>query len=173
MLIISEKTDKILKEKNLSRYKLSKLIGKNESYINHVFRGERPFSEIVINKILPFLEVTREEFESWILADKYPKEVLKLAIQIKKDFPYKIKSILTTKIDAILQEKKISRTTLSKEIKYGQSGLNQIITRKRTMPKSVLERLAIALEISQDEILSWIVADRYSLQVLEAAYNLL
>ena len=132
-----------------------------------------PFSENAINKILPFLEVSREEFESWILADKYPKEVLKLAIQIKKDFPYKIKSILTTKIDAILQEKKISRTTLSKEIKYGQSGLNQIITGKRTMPKSVLERLSKALDISQEEISSWIVADRYSSQILEAACALL
>jgi len=41
------------------------------------------------------------------------------------------------------------------------------------MPKSVLERLSNTLEISQDKILSWIVADKYSLQILEMAFNLL
>lgn len=173
MSTVIDKINKILGEKNFNIYQLSKLMNFSEGALRKMIGTKSPFSENAINKILPFLEVSREEFESWILADKYPKEVLKLAVNIKKDFPYKRKSILTTKIDAILQEKKISRTTLSKEIKYGQSGLNQIITGKRTMPKSVLERLAIALEISQDTILSWIVADRYSLQILEAAYGLL
>jgi len=171
--MLAKKIDNILKEKNLSRYKLSKLIGCSESALNQMARGKIKFSENIIIKILPFLEVSREEFESWVIADKYPKEILKLAVQTKKDFPYKRKSILTTKIDAILQEKGISRTALSKEIKYSQSGLNQIITGRRTMPKSVLERLAIALEIPLDKILSWVVADRYSLQILETACGLL
>jgi hypothetical protein len=37
------------------------------------------------------------------------------------------------------------------------------------MPKSVLERLSKAFEISWNEILGWIVADKFSLQVLELA----
>jgi len=167
--MLTKKIDNTLKEKNLSRYKLSKLIGCSESALNQMARGKIKFSENIIEKILPFLEISRTEFESWILADKYSKEVLKLAIQAKKDFPYKKKLILTTNIDNILKEKGISRTVLSKEIKYGQSGLNQIITGKRTMPKSILERLSNALEISQDQILSWIVADKYNIQILEEA----
>ena len=102
MLISTAKIDKILKEKNLSRYKLSKLIKKDEGYINNVFRGKQPFSKQVIKKLLPILEISREDFESWILADKYPKSIIELAIKEKKEFPYKRKSILTAKIDAIL-----------------------------------------------------------------------
>ncbi|HBG49511.1 MAG TPA: hypothetical protein DDW90_08435 [Cyanobacteria bacterium UBA9971] len=173
MNILKNKIDCILKKGNLSYCKIAKLINEYESSLISMIKGKRPFTENAINKVLPFLEVSREEFESWILADKYSKEVLKLAVQSKKNFPYKRKLILTINIDAILQEKGISRTVLSKEIKYGQSGLNQIITGKRTMPKSVLERLSKALGISQDTILSWIAADRYSLQILEAAYDLL
>jgi len=173
MKVLQDKIDKILNSKTLTRYKLSQLIGITEATLCQMTTGKAKFSDNIIKKILPFLEVSREEFESWTLADKYSKEVLKLTVQAKKDFPYKRKSILTTKIDAILQEKRISRTVLSKEIKYSQSGLNQIITGKRTMPKSVLERLSKALEISQDTILSWIVADRYSLPLLEAALALL
>ncbi len=171
MPIITKKLDKILKEKDLSRYKLSKLIDKNASYINHVFRGERPFSENVINQILPILEISREEFESWVIADKYSKEVLKLAIQSKKDFPHKRKSVLTTKIDEILQEKSISRTLLAKSINYNQSGLNRMIIGDISMSKPVIEKISQTLEISQNVILSWILADKYNLKVLEMAYS--
>jgi len=167
--VISEKITKILIEKNISRYKLSKIIKMNESYINHVFRGDQPFSENMIKKLLPLLEISREQFESWIITDKYPKSLLNQALNVKKNFLFENKSILTTNIDQILKEKGLSRTTLSKEIKYGQSGLNQIITGKRNMPKSVLEKLSITFEVSQNEILSWIIADKYSLKILENA----
>jgi len=173
MPFITSKINKILNEKNSNIYQLSKLMNFSEGALRKMIGAKSPFSENAVNKLLPILEVSREEFESWILADKYSKEVLRLAIQAKKDFPYKKKLILTTRIDNILKEKGISRTVLSKEIKYGQSGLNQIITGKRTMPKSVLERLSTALEVSQDQILSWIVADSYSLKILEASYVLL
>jgi len=172
MKVLQYKIDKILNSKALSRYKLSQLTGIAEATLCQMTKGKSQFSDNIIKKVLPFLEVSRTEFESWILADKYSKEVLKLAVQAKKDFACNKQLILTTKIDSILHEKGISRTVLSKEIKYGQSGLNQIITGKRTMPKSVLERLSIAFEVSQDQILSWIIAGKYSLQILEAAYNL-
>jgi transcriptional regulator with XRE-family HTH domain len=169
MPTITKKIDDILKTKNLSRKELSKLINCTDGALNQMIRKDIPFSENVKEKILPILEVSEEEFESWILADKYPKEVLKLAIQAKKDFPDKRKSIFTTKIDSILQQKGMSRTALSKEIKYSQGSLNKMIIGKRGLSKSVLERISEALDISQNDILSWIVADRYSLQVLEPA----
>ena len=171
MIIVTRKADEILKRKNLSRYKLSKLINKDESYINHVFRGEQPFSENVIKKLLPILEIPRAEFESWIIADKYPKEIIERAIRIKKEFPYKRKSVLTVKIDKILEEKDMSRTALAKQINYSQSGLNRMITGKINTSKPVLEKVSKALDIPQEEISSWILADKYSLQVLEMAYN--
>ena len=167
MTIVTKKVDKILKEKNLSYQKLSEILKKDKSHISHIFKGDRSFSENVIEKLLPVLEISREEFEGWILADKYPKEIIERAIQIKKDFPYKRKSVLTAKIDEILDEKGISRTTLAKQINYNQSSLNQIITGKRGMPKSVLEKISKALDISQDEISSWILADKHNFEVLK------
>lgn len=173
MLIIKKKIDEALKNKNLSRYQLCKFIDFHEGSFSMILSGKRVFPEQLIEKILPVLEVSREEFEGWILADKYTKEVLELAIQAKKNFPYKRKSILTTKIDEILKEKGLSRTAFAKQINYGQSGLNQIITGKRTMSKSVLEKIAIAFEVPENEILSWIVVDKYDLRVLENGVFLL
>jgi transcriptional regulator with XRE-family HTH domain len=171
MSVLKDKIDKILKEKNLSRYKLCQSTRVADSTMSEMTTGKKPLSKNVMKKISPILEVSIEEFESWILADKYPKEILKLAIQAKKDFPYKRKSILTAKIDSILQQKGMSRTDLSKEIKYSQSALNRMIIGQINMSDSVRERIAAVFEISQDEILSWIVADRYSLQILEPAYS--
>lgn len=161
--------ERILKEKNLTIYKVSKEINVKDNALYEMAKGRSKFSEKFIKKLLPILEVSREAFESWIIADKYSKEVLKLAIQAKKDFPYKRKLILTTKIDDILQERGMSRTDLSKVIGYSQSGLNQIITGKRSVSKSVLGKLSVAFELSQDTILSWMVADRHSLAELESA----
>ncbi|EKE03146.1 MAG: hypothetical protein ACD_20C00243G0002 [uncultured bacterium] len=168
--MLTQKIDNILKEKNLSRYKLSKLVGCSESALNQMARGETKFSDNIIEKILPILEVSREEFESWILADKYPKKIIERAIQIKKEFPYKRKSVLTTKIDEILEEKGMSRTALAKQINYSQSGLNRMITGKINMSRPVLEKISKVLDIPQEEILSWILADKNSLKSLEVAY---
>ncbi|MEI8390764.1 MAG: helix-turn-helix transcriptional regulator [bacterium] len=169
MGILQNKFHYILKEQNLSYCKLAKLIDEYESSLISMIKGKRPFTEKTIKKILPILKVTKEEFESWIIADKYPKEILELAVQIKKNFPYKNKSILTNNIDCLLEKKEVSRTTLSKEINYSQSGLNQIITGKRTMSASILKKLSDFFEISQEQILSWIIADKYSLEILEQA----
>ncbi|OGH96504.1 MAG: hypothetical protein A2104_03950 [Candidatus Melainabacteria bacterium GWF2_32_7] len=169
MLIVKAKTDGILENKDISYYKLSKLVDYDDGYLNNIFRGKNPFPKNLIEKLLPILEVSREEFEGWILADKYPKEIIERAIQIKKEFPHKRKSVLTNKIDETLQEKDMSRTALAKQINYSQSSLNQIITGKRGMPKSVLEKISQTLEKSQDEILSWILVDKYSLKILETA----
>jgi transcriptional regulator with XRE-family HTH domain len=171
MSILKNKIDTILKEKGLNRHKLCQLTKIADSTLGDMVSERTPFSEYVKEKILPILEISQEEFENWIVADKYSKEILKLAIENKKDFPYKRKSMLTTKIDLILQKKGMSRTALSKEIKYSQSALNAIIIGKRGLSKSVLERISKALEIPQDEILSWVLADKYDLKVLEVSYS--
>jgi len=171
MPIITDKINKIIKEKNYNVYQISKIMDFSDGALRKMISTESPFSEKAIKKLIPILEVSKEEFEGWIIADKYPKDALKLAIQIKTDFPYKRKSVLTVKIDKILEEKGISRTSLAKEIKYSQSGLNAIIIRKRSMSKPVLEKIAKALEIPENEITSWILADKYSLQTLETAYS--
>ncbi|EKE04449.1 MAG: hypothetical protein ACD_20C00076G0001 [uncultured bacterium] len=169
MLNIKNQTDKILKEKSISYYELSKLTGYDVSYLNNIFKGKRPFSKELLKKLLPILEISKEEFESWIITDKYPKEIIERAIRIKKEFPYKRKSVLTVKIDKILEEKDMSRTALAKQINYSQSGLNRMITGKINISKPVLEKVSKALDISQEEISSWILADKHSLQVLEMA----
>jgi transcriptional regulator with XRE-family HTH domain len=169
MIDITEKIDNILKKKGLLRQELSKLIGCTAGALNQMIRKDIPFSQKVIKKLLPVLEVSKEEFESWIVADKYPKELLELAIQIRKKFPYKKKSVLTVKIDEILKNRGMSRTNLAKQINYSQSGLNRMIIGDIPMSKSVMERVANVLEIPQNEIQSWIIADKYSLEVLQNA----
>jgi DNA-binding Xre family transcriptional regulator len=169
MQLITNKINKILIKKNLNIYQLNKLMDFSEGSLRKMIGKKSPFSKKAIEKILPILEVSRDEFESWVVADKYPKELLNLAIQARKNFPYKRKSILTTKIDFILQQKNMSRTALSKEIKYSQGGLNKMIIGKIGMSESVLKRVSKVLEIPQDKILSWVLADKYSLQVLELA----
>jgi len=172
MPIITEKIENILKNKNLSRYKLNQIINYNESSLNHMINGKRAFTEEAKEKILPVLEISREEFESWILADKYPKEVIKLAIQIKKESKNNDKLILTAKIDEILQNRNMSRTQLSKLAKYDQSSVNKMLTGKESFSKTVLTKLSTALEIPENEIKSWIIADKYPLQILESALNI-
>ncbi|OGI20984.1 MAG: hypothetical protein A2287_03505 [Candidatus Melainabacteria bacterium RIFOXYA12_FULL_32_12] len=231
MLVITRKINEILKRKNLSCHKLSQLVNYKISSFDEMVKGKRPFPGHVIERLLPILEVSQEEFEGWILTDKYSREIIELAIKAKKEAcchferskeyhgsfaitqddppchcePPKEawqsnnssdksdnteqerlvrhciprndnakdkdinKLILTTKIDSILQEKGISRTSLSKQINYNQSALNAIITGKRTMSKTVLERLAKVLKISQNEIMSCIIADKYNLKTLKFA----
>ena len=169
MSTVKNKIHKILDKKNLTVYQLSKLIDFSEGALGKMINTKSPFSEKAIKKLLPILEISREEFESWILVDKYPKEIIERAIQIKKEFPYKRKSVLTVKIDEILQEKNMSRTALAKEINYSQSGLNRMITGKINLSKPVLERISKVLDISQNEILSWILADRHNMKTLELA----
>lgn len=171
MKVITKNINKILERKDISRYKLSQMINYDDSAINAMILGKRSFPDQVVEKLLPILKISREEFEGWVLSDKYPKEIIERTIQIKKEFSYKRKSILTNKIDEILEKKDMSRTALAKQINYSQSGLNRMITGKINMSKPVIEKVSKILDISQDEILSWILADKYKLKSLEIAYN--
>jgi len=212
MTIIAEKISEILKKKNLSYLKLIKKIDYPESPFYQMLRGDRPFSDIVMEKILPILEVSQEEFEGWILADKCSREIIELALKAKKEIynthchserseesqrsfentqddthchcePPKEAwqsnnssnkssniNILTTKIDSILHAKGMSRTALSKEIKYNQSALNKMILGRRSISKPVFKKLSAVLGVSQNEIMSWIIADKYTLKTLKSAF---
>jgi plasmid maintenance system antidote protein VapI len=169
--ILNKKLKKILEEKNLTSYKLEKFLDYSHGGISDMISGKRTFPDHIIEKLLPILEVTKEEFEGWILTDKYQKELLRLAIQVKEAHQNKEGLIFTTKIDEILKEKGLSRTALSKLIKHSQSGLNRVIIAKEPLSKAMLEKLSAGLEISKDELLAWKIADKYSLKTLKIAFN--
>jgi len=180
MPIVTEKITNKLERKNLTRYEAGKLLKVNLQSFYHMVNNERPFTEKVIKKILPILEVSKEEFESWIVADKYSKEILELAIKAKKESVKRnskincqpVKKILTTKLDEILQSKNLSRTALSKQIKHSQSSVNNAITGKESLSKKLMQKISTALEIPENEIQSWVIADKYSLKILELAVNI-
>ena len=225
-LVITQKISIILKEKNLTAYKLSKLMDISDSALYGMIKGIDPFSIKFIEKIAPILGVSKEEIQGWILADKYSKEIIELAIKAKKEILFQDSThchserseesqrsfenaqddthchceppteawqsnyssnksnersladaqddkrlILTTKIDSILQEKAISRTALSKQINYSQGKLNEMIIGKEPMSPLVISKIAPILDVSENQIKSWILADKYSLTALEEAIN--
>ncbi len=173
MTIISCKIDKYIKDKNITLYGFAKSLNFSEGALYDMYQNRRPFSDAAIESLLPILEVSQEEFDSWIIADKYPRKLIKQAFGVKKSTKIKKKQLIfTVKIDAILEEKGISRTTLSKQIKYDQSAVNKIITGKKSISKPVLERMAKALDVPQDDLSSWFLADKYSLKTFELALSL-
>ena len=230
MLFITQKIKEIIDKKNISQNELAKRANYDHGAFGSFIRGERPFPDEAIEKIAPILEVTKEEIQGWILADKYPKETIELAIKAKKELPLQdnthchserseesqrsfdaqddthchceppkeawqsnnssnknndIESekrsfaqddkrlILTTKIDSILQEKAISRTALSKQINYSQGKLNEMIIGKEPMSSLVISKIAPILNVSENQIKSWVLADKYSLTALEEAVKIL
>ena len=174
-MILAEKLNKKIKEKNLSQLKLAKMIDYDDAGLNAMILGKRPISEYVFERIIPILEISADEINSWILADKYSKEVLKLALKTKRSSKMDcqpIKKILTMKLDEILQSKNLSRTALSKLTGNSQSGLNRAITGKETLSKKLMKKISTVLEIPENEIQSWVIADKYPLKVLELAVNI-
>jgi len=168
MLIISKKIDNILKIKDISRYKLSKLINYHTGSLYKMIDGTNALPDEVIEKIAPILEVSVNEIKGWIVADKYSKKIIELAIQAKKE-KQNDGLILTNRIDEILKSKNLSRTGLSKLIDYSQGWLNEMIIGHEPISQSVMERMCKTLEVSEDEVRGWIVADKYSFEALEVA----
>ncbi len=179
---LKNKIDEILNNKGLSHYRTCRLIGCNDSTLSRMMNGKLPFSKNIRNKILPILEITEEEFESLVIADKYPKEIIKKAVLAKQNPPAPVEipqqktkdtksPILTTQIDKLILKKGLSRTKLSKLINYGQGIFNQMIIGKYKISGTVIERLSEVLEISQEDIKAWVLADKYSLEVLCMAWD--
>ena len=170
MLVIIKNIRKILHEKNISQNELARKINYKHGTFGKFMSGGKPFPVKVIESMASILEVSKEEIKGWILADKYSNEVFNSAIKAKKEKLHNdSKLILTSKIDEILQIKNLSRTQLSKLAKYDQSAVNKMITGKESLSKTVLTKLSNVLDISEDEIISWILADKYSLKALETA----
>ena len=228
---ITRKIKEYLRQKNISQNELARQLDFPSGAFSSALSGNSPFPNHIIEKIAPILEVTKEEIQGWILADKYPKETIELAIKAKKELLFQdnthchserseesqrsfanaqdytpchceppqeawqsnnssnksndIESkkrsfvdaqddeglILTTKIDSLLQEKGISRTALSKQINYSQGKLNEMIIGKEPISPLVISKIAPILDVSENQIKSWILADKYSLTTLENAFN--
>jgi len=167
MLIITKKITKILKNKNITQYKLAGLIGYDHGALGHMIRGERPFTDEIIQKIAPILDVSPEQIKGWVIADKYPKNILKMALKVKQEADQQAGIlILTVKIDEALKDKGLSRTGLSGVIGYSQGKLNQMIKGDEPISPLVISKIAPVLEVSEEEIVSWVVAGKYSVEAL-------
>ena len=170
MKLVTKKIKNALEKIKISQKKLARSINYSHGALSSIINGEEAFPIHIIEKIAPVLEVTVDEVKGWILADAHPKEILELALKHKNEVKKKKKElILTIQIDSILKQKNMSRTALSKQIKYCQSSLNKMITGKIKLSNTVIERIAPILEVSENEILSWAVADKYSIEVIELA----
>lgn len=173
-LLITKKIKELLKNKNLTGYKLSKIIGISDGSMYAMIRGQAEFPADKIQKIAAVLEVSSDEINGWILADKCPENVLKRAIEVKQEVQLDIGMlILTTKIDNYLQQKGLSRTSLSKVIGYSQGKLNEMIKGVEPISPLVISKIAPVLEVTEDEIISWIVADKHSINALRVAVECL
>ena len=169
MSIFTEKINKILKEKGVSQKKLGELFKKGKSHISHILSGERPFPKKHIEKILPILGVSRDEFNSWIAADEYPKELIEKAVESIKNRKYKRKPVFTQNVDRALDAKYLSRSAFAKIIVYHQPSVNKMINQKISVAPKVIDGLSEVLEIPKDDLQAWILADKYGLTALELA----
>jgi transcriptional regulator with XRE-family HTH domain len=170
MSAIKDKIDNIIKEKNISYYQLSKMVDFDESALNKMLKGKITLSYNLLEKIAPILEVSQEEIKGWILVDKYPENILKRALEVKQEIKSEMgKLILTDKIDTLLQDKGLSRTALSGLIGYSQGKLNQMIKGDEPISPLVISKIAPVLEVSEEEIISWTVADKWSVEALQLA----
>jgi len=168
MLLITKKIKIFLEKEGLTQYKFAQMIDYSRGALSSMMKGRDAFSDLVIEKMALVLEVSVDEIKGWIIADKYSKETIGLAVQAQKG-KHDDKLILTTRLDEILSSKNISRTSLSKIIDYSQGSLNDVIIGKKSISKSVISRLAATLEIKEEQITSWIIADKYSSESLKTA----
>ena len=170
MLIITKKIKNFLEEKNISQNNFAHSVNLPSGAFSSMLSGDAPFPDDKIQKIAAVMEVSSEEVKGWILADNYPENILKMAAAVKQEVtPEAGKLILTTNVDELLKSKNLSRTGLSKVIGYNQGKLNKMIKGVEPMSPLVISKIAPVLEVSEEEITSWIVADKYSLEALWVA----
>lgn len=169
MSILYKNISTILDEKKITRHKLAVITNYDAGSLNKMIKGQNKFPDELISKIAPVLDVAEDDLKSWILADKYPKSVIENAYNCKSAKKKKRELVITNKIDDILIEKNLSRTQLAKQINYSQSGLNAMITGKKSFSKNVMQKVADVLEISPENIQAWILADKEEIQTLQKA----
>ena len=168
MKLLKTKIDSILKSKGLNRHKITKLIGVSDGTLSKMVLGTKPLSNNVKEKLLPILEVSREELDSWVVVNTYPKEIIERAVKAYTD-KEKGLPLLTQNIDKLLAEKGLNRTDFSKIIDRSQSGFNRVVTTEETLSDENMERISAALDIPKEDLQAWVLADKYSLKTLELA----
>jgi len=103
---IKNKIKNFLTKKNLTIYKLAKLMDFSEGALRKMLAGKAPFSETAVEKLLPILEISFEEFESMVVADKFSKALITIALTAKQNFKYKKKLSLQQKLMKFSKRKK-------------------------------------------------------------------
>ena len=166
------KINNIINEKFSSIYSLKKEIGYTGGGLDEMLKGNRNFSEEVLKKLLPILEISREEFDSWIVVDNYPEKLIEKAIEAHKNRKYKRKSILAQNINAGIKEKGLSQTAFGKIIGHSQSVISCVINGKESLSDNLAEKIAAGFGISAEEVKAWDLADKYSFKTLELALEL-
>jgi transcriptional regulator with XRE-family HTH domain len=172
MFNIKEKIDNILKEKKLSRRKISVLLDCSHQALSQMILKECPFSPKVKRKLIPILQISEDEFESWIIASMYESELIKSAIMAIKNKTNEELYIFTQNKNEILLKKGLSRRALSRLIKYSPSGLNSMINGQIGVSKPVMVKISQILDIPLSELQAWALADKYSLGILLSALEL-
>ena len=134
-----------------------------------MFYGRKKIPDNIIEKIAPILNVSPEEIKGWILADKYSKEILQRALQLRQEHIEQHKLIFTTKTHELMETKNLSISAFSREIHYNQGWLSQILLGNQPVSKKLMQKICNFSGIFEDEIRSWIVADKYSPVAIEVA----
>lgn len=125
MFIVELKIRSLLSQKNVTLTELADILEYDVSFLHNVIKGKRAMPDAMADKLKSLFQLSGEEISGWIIADKYSLYTLKSALAEKENMLESDK-VFTKKISQILQEKNISRTDLSRKIKYSQSALNQI-----------------------------------------------
>lgn len=173
MLKITQKIDEILKEKNITRYRLCKLAEFHNSSFSMILKGKRPFPDTLAEKISIILDVPEEILYGAILADMHPKVFIERAANVAKNRRYKRKTLLNQNINKALYDKSMSQTAFATLIKSKQTDVNKMINGKISLSPKVRQGVSEVLGIPEDEIRAWVLADEYELAALEEALSLL
>lgn len=169
----TDKLNKIIKDKKLSFYDLEKITGYSSGAIFEMIKGKRSFPKHIIKKLSPVLGISKNELESWIVIDKYPKNIIEKAIESIKTRKDKKSSVFSQNINKLLSENKLSESALAKAIVYDQPSINKMIAGKKAVSKTVVTKLSNFFQIAEEDIEAWILADKYSLKVLELALKII
>lgn len=167
--VITKKLEILFEQKGLTAYSLAKLINYNDSSMSQMLYGRKKIPDNVINSIASILEVSPEQIKGWILANKYSKKVLQRALQLKQKYTGQDKLIFTAKIHELMEQHNLTINPFAKTIGYNQGWLSQVVLGKEPVSKKLMEKLCAFSGLSEEEISSWIVTDKYSVETLRVA----
>ncbi len=167
--IFFTKITELLETKGISTYKLGQICGYSHGAIIQMIKGSRSIPEHILNKISVTLEVPDYKLKGWILADKYSRDVLERALHLKQEYAGQDKLIFTAKIHELMEQHNLTINPFAKAIGYNQGWLSQVVLGKEPVSKKLMDKLCAFSSLSEEEIISWIVADKYSVEALRTA----